>query len=113
MGSCAGRRCLRALGGDTAVPHATWREGLAWLKQETEKLSGDGFLGLTQAQQLELLSSVGDASREKKTESAGTHFYRLLKNQTIEGYYTSQVGLKEIDYNGNAFDADSPGCSSK
>ena len=98
---------------ETADPQATWREGLAWLKQETEKLSGDGFLGLTEAQQLELLSSVGDASREKKTESAGTHFYRLLKNQTIEGYYTSQAGLKELNYQGNAFHAESPGCSGR
>ena len=96
---------------ETDDPQAIWREGLAGLKEESEKLSGNGFLSLTEAQQVQLLSSIGEPSSGKKSESAGNRFYHLLRNQTIEGYYTSQAGLKELDYQGNAFHAESPGCS--
>jgi hypothetical protein len=87
-----------------------WSEGLAWLKQEAAKLSTQGFLGLTEMQQAELLTSVGDFPSHKQTDSAGTRFYRALKHRTVEGYYTSRAGLKELDYQGNAFHAESPGC---
>lgn len=95
---------------ETADPQATWREGLAWLKDKSAKLSPEGFLHLTETQQLELLATLNSPSSEEKDESAGTRLFRLLKNQTIEGYYTSQAGLKELDYKGNAFYAESPGC---
>lgn len=91
----------------------TWSEGLAWLTQEAAKLSAHGYLSLTQAQQAELLSSAGGSPSHKHDESAEARFYRTLKRRTIEGYYTSQAGLKELDYQGNAFHAESPGCPQK
>jgi Gluconate 2-dehydrogenase subunit 3 len=95
---------------ETADPQATWREGLAWLNAESLKLSARGFIILTEAQQLELLTTLSKASSDKNVASTGTHLFRLLKNQTIEGYYTSKAGLKELDFKGNAFYAESPGC---
>ena len=43
-------------------------------------------------------------------ESQGDAFIRWLKQRVIEGFYTSQVGLKELDYKGNSFYSISPGC---
>jgi hypothetical protein len=31
----------------------------------------------------------------------------------IRGFYTSRLGLKELDYKGNAFYAESPSCPNK
>jgi len=90
----------------------TWNEGLSWLKAEAAKLSAQGFLSLTEAQQAGLLSSA-DLPSGQHPESAATLFYRALKRRTIEGYYTSQAGLEELDYQGNAFHAESPGCPQK
>jgi hypothetical protein len=95
---------------ETADPKTTWREGLAWLKEESAKLNAGGFLKLTEAQQLELLAGIAQESTDQKPQSPSQRLYHLLKNQTIEGYYTSQAGLKELDYKGNAFYAESPGC---
>jgi hypothetical protein len=91
----------------------TWRGGLAWLRKEAAKLSAHSFLDLTEAQQAELLSSAGDLPSDKHSDAAARQFYRALKQRTIEGYYTSQAGLKELDYQGNAFHAESPGCPQK
>ena len=43
-------------------------------------------------------------------ESGGDPFVRWLKSRVIEGFYTSQIGLKELDYKGNSFYSVSPGC---
>ena len=44
-------------------------------------------------------------------ESGGDPFVRWLKHRAIEGFYTSQAGLKELDYKGNSFYSISPGCN--
>jgi hypothetical protein len=43
-------------------------------------------------------------------ESQGDAFILWLKHRVIEGFYTSQAGLKELDYKGNSFYSISPGC---
>ena len=37
-------------------------------------------------------------------------FLAFLKTRTFEGYYTSRQGLRELDYKGNSFYKQSPGC---
>jgi hypothetical protein len=106
-----GEEAVRHL--ETADPQSIWREGLTALKQISGKRFGKVFLSLIDSQQAELLSAYAESSAEQKDDSAGTRLYRLLKNQTMEGYYTTQAGLKELDYKGNAFYAESPGCSEK
>lgn len=106
-----GEEAVRRLENDDQ--QKTWREGLTWLKGEAAKLSPQGYLSLTEAQQAELLSSVSDFPAGKHADNAGTRFYRTLKRRTAEGYYTSQTGLKELDYQGNAFHAEPPGCPQK
>ncbi|HVX66867.1 MAG TPA: gluconate 2-dehydrogenase subunit 3 family protein [Bryobacteraceae bacterium] len=59
-----------------------------------------GFNGLDRPRQLELLSSLAEDP-----------FFALIKAETIRGYYTSREGLAELDYKGNSFYAESPGCS--
>ena len=39
-------------------------------------------------------------------------FFAALKRMTIEGYYTSAVGIhQDLNYQGNTAMADFPGCS--
>ncbi|MHB8655881.1 MAG: gluconate 2-dehydrogenase subunit 3 family protein [Terriglobia bacterium] len=109
--SCYGEEAVRHL--ETGDSQVTWREGLAALKQKSEERFGEDFVILTESQQSEILSVNAESSPDEKIESAGTRLYRLLKNQTMEGNYTSPAGLKELDYKGNAFYAESPGCSEK
>src|SRR5580698_2305968 len=43
-------------------------------------------------------------------EAQGDEFVVWLKHRVIEGFYTSEAGLKELDYKGNSFYSVSPGC---
>jgi hypothetical protein len=64
-------------------------------------------------QQTAILHSISDEANPKQSENSGTRFFALLKAETIRGFYTSGVGLKELNFKGNAFYARSPGCDSK
>lgn len=88
----------------------TYREGLRWLEEQSQRRYHTSFLSIDPGQQLELLRVISDHRPDKSQESAGTRFFVWIKGETIRGYYTSQTGLKELDYRGNAFYAEPPGC---
>lgn len=96
---------------EVAQPERTCREGLQWLADESTRRHGKPFLELSQEQQTALFGEISDAHPKDAPGNAGTRFFKFLKHEIIRGFYTSRTGLKEIDYQGNAFHAESPGCS--
>jgi hypothetical protein len=88
----------------------TYRAGIKWLTEESERRFGKGFLALTVEQQTELLKSASDDRPEKDLGNAGTRFFHLIKREVVRGFYTSRAGLNELGYKGNTFYAESPGC---
>ena len=41
-----------------------------------------------------------------------SHFFQQLKDMTVEGFYTSKIGLIDVlDYQGMNYMADFPGCT--
>ncbi len=87
-----------------------WKEGLEWISRESTRRWGEAFLEAPPASQAEVLKSLSDRAGE---DDAGTRLFVLLKSQVARGFYTSQRGLKELDYKGNAFYAERPACSRK
>lgn len=94
-------------------PGTLCREGLLWISKTARQNHGNEFLALATEQQIAILDAMSDGRAEKEAQNAGTRFFAFLKGETIRGFYTSQVGLKELDFKGNAFYARSPGCDSK
>jgi len=95
---------------ETHDAQKTWRDGLRWLEEQSHQRYRNSFLSIRQDQQLELLRVMSDDRPDKSQENGGTRFFVWIKGETIRGYYTSQAGLKELDYRGNAFYAEQPGC---
>jgi hypothetical protein len=98
---------------ETATPEKTCSEGFEWLSQAARFRGSNRFLNLTEEQQIAILDSISDERPDNQNENAGTRFFTFMKTEVIRGYYTSQAGLKELDFKGNAFYARSPGCDSK
>ena len=97
---------------ETADPASTCREGLAWIHSTARTQHSTDFLSLTPEQQLAILDAVSDERPDMQNHNSGTQLFDFLKSETIKAFYTSRVGLKELDYKGNAFYARSPGCGS-
>jgi hypothetical protein len=96
----------------TTDPQKTYRAGLAWMAEESERRYGRGFVELNDEQQTAVLDLISDDRVGKNAENDGTRFFRLLKSDLISGFYTSRTGLKELDDKANRFYAESPGCPS-
>ena len=83
-----------------------WREGIAALDEASRQARGKNFLELAGAAQRELL--LGLAEREESPASAAERFLVLAKEATVNGYYTSEIGLmQDLKYQGASY-ADEP-----
>lgn len=91
-------------------PQKIYRDGLAWIADESLRWHQRGFIQLNADQQSAILDAISDDHVGREGENAGTRFFRQLKDDMISGFYTSPAGLKELDYQGNKFYAESPGC---
>lgn len=88
---------------------ALWREGLAAVEKNSVQEFGKGFADLTADQRAALLEKF--AANESNPVSLEERFFVALKKMTIDGYYTSAVGIhQDLNYQGNAAMADFPGC---
>jgi hypothetical protein len=69
------------------------------------------FPNLSQDQQLQLLTVSNRQREEGARKDPGTRLFAALKSGVIQGYYTSRQGLDELDYQGNTYHAECPGCA--
>jgi gluconate 2-dehydrogenase gamma chain len=87
-----------------------FRTGLEWLNAHSKKLAGKPFLALTSEEQVFLLEPLAYKQKFRPGEEAGRSFFNLMREYTVMGFYTSEVGLKELDFPGLRFYAESPAC---
>lgn len=99
-----GEESVRQL--ETSDPQSVARSGLRALRELSLQTYGKEFLQLSNGQQVEFVNSIA------KTNSEGDvrKFFDLARAEAIRGYYTSAEGLKELDYRGNAYYGECPGC---
>lgn len=79
---------------------AQWLEGLDWLNARCQYDYGHAFMECAGAQQLELLGALAYKDQHTSATEAGRDFFRLLRDYTVTGYYTSRVGMEAIGYPG-------------
>jgi len=91
-------------------PESVCRDGLAWLGEESQRRLATGFLDIDASGQAELVRAISDGRPDRSVTHAGTRLFDFLKEETIRAFYTSREGLKELDYQGNSFYGQSPGC---
>lgn len=79
-----------------------WRDGLAALDRASEENGGKKFLELEPEQQRKLLERI--AERGESPATPGERFFVLAKEATVNGYYTSEIGLlKDLKYQGATY----------
>jgi len=80
----------------------TWNEGLVLFEKASREKTGQPFAHATPEQQVALLTEMSRNEKDPKTPLE--LFFREAKNRTIQGYYTSKIGIhQELQYKGNQF----------
>ncbi len=87
-----------------------FRYGLTWLDSRALEMHARPFRELAGAEQAEMLGYLAYKERFRPGEDDGRAFFALLREYTVMGYYTSRVGLEQLDFPGLKFYAGSPGC---
>ena len=57
---------------------------------------------MTRAQQIEMVDMIAYPKKAKPEMSQGVEFFKLMRNLTASGFYTSEIGVKDIGYAGNS-----------
>ena len=89
-----------------------WIEGLTFLDKESQKQFGKSFQSGSATNRVRLLTEMSLPERDPTAHHQGYSFFRLVKDMTVEGFYTSKVGLIDVlNYQGMNYMAEFPGCT--
>lgn len=93
-----------------AAERDLWRNGLLALDEMSELQSGRGFRHAGPVEQSALLSLISQGELQPST--LAEHFFVAIKHAVVEGFYTSEIGLRvDLRYGGNAFVEEFKGCT--
>ena len=79
------------------------RGGLMWLDHESNTRFNKEFKTLEAAQQTQILDEIAyyDYETPYSERPFEVNFFSLLRNLTLTGYFTSEMGIKDLGYKGN------------
>ncbi len=77
------------------------RGGLNWIDHRAKHLFGVGFIALKPAQRLQIIDEIAYPEEAKTEVKPGVAFFNRLRDLTVTGFYTTEMGFKDLDYRGN------------
>ena len=90
------------------------RGGLRWLDMQCLKQYDKSFVDCSHQQQIELVDAIAypeiqyedkgvkiKKGKVKPGMEPGVSFFSLMRNLTATGFYTSEIGIKDVGYIGN------------
>jgi hypothetical protein len=86
------------------------RGGLAWLDNECYERSGKTFLTSTEAERTAILDDIAWPKKARPEMSQGVAFFNMFRDMTASGFWSSKIGVADLDYQGNTFVAEWKGC---
>lgn len=77
------------------------RGGLRWLDIQCLKRYEKAFKDCDQKQQMEMIDEIAWPKKSKPEMRQGVAFFNLVRNLTATGFYTSEMGVRDVGYIGN------------
>lgn len=77
------------------------RGGLRWLDMQMVKQYNKPFKDCTSQQQIAMVDQIAYPKKAKPEMKQGVSFFNLMRNLTASGFYTSEIGVKDMGYAGN------------
>jgi hypothetical protein len=86
--------------------------GLMWLDNHCIDQYEKTFMECSLEQRKEMLDLIAFRKNAKKDHSLsqGVAFFAFLRKMTCDGYYTSKIGIADLQYIGNVTRSEWPGC---
>ena len=85
------------------MPHhqLPMRGGLKWLDIQCLKRFNADFASCTSQQQIEMVDEIAYPDKAKPDMKQGVAFFNKMRDLTACGFFTSEIGIKDLGYAGN------------
>ncbi|SJZ38002.1 gluconate 2-dehydrogenase subunit 3 family protein [Sediminibacterium ginsengisoli] len=77
------------------------RGGLRWLDMQCLKQFEKSFVDCSETQRIAMVDQIAYPAKAKPEMKQGVAFFNLARNLTMTGFYTSEIGVKDLGYMGN------------
>jgi gluconate 2-dehydrogenase gamma chain len=95
---------------DQPARQVAMRGGLAWVDGECQKRFDKPFLDCTDAQRTAVLDDIAWPAKAKPEFSHGVAFFTSFRDLTAAGFWTTRIGIDDLQYMGNRSVARWNGC---
>lgn len=77
------------------------RGGLKWMDMQCVKRHEKAFIDCSESQQMALVEEIAWPEKASPAMKPGVSFFNMMRNLTATGFWTSEMGVKDIGYKGN------------
>jgi len=88
------------------------RGGLTWLDVECNQRFGKDFVRCSTTEQKKILNRIAYPDKASAMDSSYVAFFNKLRDLVVGGFFSSEMGVKDLPYLGNRVVADWEGCPS-
>jgi hypothetical protein len=86
------------------------REGLVWLDAVCQRSFRQNFVDSSSAQQQKILDRIAWPEKAASHDAKAVAFFNQFRDLTLSGFYTSEMGTRDLPYIGNEPQAEWRGC---
>ena len=86
------------------------RGGLAWLDVECGRRFGRPFVECDDTQRAQMLDAIAWPARARSEDSHGVAFFNSFRDLTASGFWSSRMGVEDLQYMGNTIVPEWRGC---
>jgi gluconate 2-dehydrogenase gamma chain len=79
-----------------------YKDGFRWLDAAIAERGAADFAAATSVQQKALLDVIAYRRNETPAVAPGIAFFSWVRRMTVDAFYTSEIGIRDIDYRGSA-----------
>jgi len=77
------------------------RGGLRWLDMQCFKQFDKAFVDCSAADQIKMVDQIAYPEKADPNNKQGVTLFNLMRDLTLTGFYTSEMGVKDLGYAGN------------
>jgi hypothetical protein len=81
---------------------ASYAKGFAWLDGAAKKRGAADFVSAPATDQMALVDTIAYRRNASAETTPGIAFFALVRRMTVDAFYTSEIGIRDIDYRGNS-----------
>jgi hypothetical protein len=95
---------------DQPARQTAMRGGLAWIDRECVTRFDKTFVDCTAAQRTQVLDDIAWPQKARPDVSQGVAFFNSFRDLTASGFFTTKMGIADLQYMGNVYVPQWTGC---